>query len=72
MAVAGLSTIGVLVGYAVEETAGTRPTAGYTLLNRINAVGGISLDVEQIDASALEDEVTKYIAGRADTGRIAA
>jgi len=66
--VAGLSTIGVLVGYATESTAGTRPTAGFTKLNRINAVGGISLDVEQIDASALEDSVTKYIAGRADTG----
>lgn len=68
MAVAGLSTIGVLVGYAVEATAGTRPTTNYTKLSRINAVGGISLDIEQIDASALEDSVTKYIAGRADTG----
>lgn len=68
MAAAGLSTIGVLIGYAVESTAGNRPASGFTKLTRINAVGGISLDVEQIDASALEDSVTKYIAGRADTG----
>lgn len=68
MATAGLSTLGVLVGYAVESTAGTRPTSNYTKLTRINSIGGISLDTEQIDASALEDTVTKYIAGRADTG----
>jgi hypothetical protein len=28
----------------------------------------ISMDVEKIDASALEDTATKYVAGRADTG----
>ena len=68
MAAAGLSTIGVLVGYAAETVAGTRPTTGYTKLTRINAIGGVSLESEQIDASALEDAITKYIPGRADTG----
>lgn len=68
MATSGLSTIGVLVGYATEQTAGTRPTTGYTQLTRINAIGGVNLEQEQIDASALEDSVTKYIAGRSDTG----
>lgn len=67
MAVAGLSTLGVTFGYGVESTAGTKPTT-FTRLTRINQIGGITLDVEQIDASALEDEVTRYISGRADTG----
>ncbi len=65
--VAGLSTIGVKFGYGVETTAGTKP-ATFTILDRINSIGEIALDVEQIDASALEDAITKYISGRADTG----
>lgn len=68
MALAGLSTLGVTLKYAVESTAGTAPTSGYTTLTRVNAIGGISQDTEQIDASALEDTSSKYIAGRADTG----
>lgn len=67
MALAGVSTIGVKFGYGVETTAGTKPTA-FTQLTRVNQIGGISLSTEKIDASALEDEVTRYIAGRQDTG----
>lgn len=63
----GLSTLGITFGYGVETTAGTKP-ASFTQLDRINNIGGISMDVEQIDASALEDYQTKYVAGRADTG----
>ena len=65
--VMGLSTLGITFGYGVETTAGTKP-ASFTQLDRINNIGGISMDVEQIDASALEDTQTKYVAGRADTG----
>lgn len=65
--VMGLSTLGITFGYGVETTAGTKP-ASFTQLERINSIGGISMDVEQIDASALEDTQTKYVAGRADTG----
>ena len=67
MALAGISTLGVKLFYGVEGTAGTKP-ATFTQLTRINAIGGISQDTEQIDASALEDTSSKYIAGRADTG----
>jgi len=67
MAIAGVSTLGIKFGYAMETTAGVAPSA-FTVLNRINEIGGISLDTEQIDASALEDYVTRYIAGRQDTG----
>ena len=65
--VMGLSTLGITFGYGVETSARTKP-ASFTQLNRINNIGGISMDVEQIDASALEDTQTKYVAGRADTG----
>lgn len=65
--IAGISTLGVKIGYAVESTAGTKPTA-FTQLERVNSIGGITVDTEQIDASALEDEVSRYVAGRQDTG----
>lgn len=65
--VMGLSTLGVTFGYGVETTAGTKP-ASFTQLDRINSIGGISLSTEQIDASALEDYQTKYVAGRQDSG----
>lgn len=63
----GLSTVGVTFGYAVETTAGTKPGA-FTQLHRINSIGNLGVERDQIDASALEDEITKYIAGRGDTG----
>ena len=65
--VMGLSTLGITFGYGVESSGGVKPSS-FTQLDRINSIGGISMDVEQIDASALEDYQTKYVAGRADTG----
>lgn len=62
---AGVSTLGVKLGYAVG---GASAPSSVTWLERCNSIGGISLSVEQIDASALEDEVSKYVAGRQDTG----
>ena len=35
---------------------------------RVEAIGGINIEPEQIDASALEDAITRYVKGRADTG----
>ena len=67
MALAGMSTLGITFGYGVEDTAGVKPTA-FTQLNRINSIGGITIENEQIDASALEDAVSRYVQGRADTG----
>lgn len=67
MATAGISTLGITFGYGVESTAGSKPTT-FSQLTRINSIGGISIEPEQIDASALEDYVTKYISGRSDTG----
>lgn len=67
MALAGLSTLGITFGWGVEITAGTKP-ASFKQLTRINSIGGITIENEQIDASALEDLVSRYIQGRGDTG----
>lgn len=66
VSLAGLSTLGVTFGYGVEESAGQKPTE-FKQLDRIVSIGGISQDVENLDASCLEDVATKYIAGRADS-----
>jgi len=65
MARPGISTVGAIFSYGVEVTAGTKPET-FTKLTRINAIGGISTTRESIDASALEDALTKRIAGRGD------
>lgn len=67
MALAGVSTLGITFGYGVEETEGTKPTT-LKQLTRINSIGGITIENEQIDASAIEDFVSRYVQGRADTG----
>lgn len=62
--VAGISTIGAQVGYGVSAS---KPSS-ITELERANSIGGIELSTEQIDASALVDRISRYIAGRQDTG----
>ena len=64
MADYGISTLGVEFGYGVETTAGTKPSS-FTKLTRINDIGEITVDPEEIDASALEDYETHYVPGRA-------
>ena len=63
MALAGLSTLGVKFGY---KAGATQPDS-FTELTRINSIGGVSLSTEAIDASALTDDTTRRVAGRADT-----
>ena len=64
---AGISTLGITFGYGVETTAGTKPTS-FTQLHRINNIAGIKVEPQQIDASAIEDWITRYTEGRGDTG----
>lgn len=66
MALAGVSTLGVTFGYAAEETSGTKPTS-FLELTRINSIGGITLETNTIDASALSDLVERSVAGRQGT-----
>lgn len=63
MAQAGISTLGVTLSYGIETVAGQKP-ASFAVLHRINSIGGISIEPETIDASALEDTVTRSVAGR--------
>lgn len=65
--VAGLSSLGILFGWAQGALSDTAPTS-FKLLTRINTIAGIALSTETIDASALEDYTTRNIAGRQDTG----
>ena len=67
MAQAGVSTLGITLSYGVETVAGQKPST-FTLLNRINSIGGITIEPETIDASALEDLVERSVAGRGTTG----
>ena len=67
MAIPGISTLKSLTGYGVETTAGTKPTT-FKLLTRINASDEITIETESIDASSLEDDVERTIAGRGSTG----
>lgn len=67
MAQAGVSTLGIRFSYGVEASAGEKPAA-FKVLNRINSIGGITIEPETIDASALEDLVERSVAGRGTTG----
>lgn len=69
MALAGLSSNGVTFSYGTGGNSkdGAKPSS-MTQLDRINAIGGITITNETIDASALEDLLTRTIQGRGDTG----
>lgn len=64
---ARLTTLGVTVGYGIETVVGEKPTT-FKQLECCSEIGGINLETEQIDVSALEDFITQYAAGRQDTG----
>lgn len=64
----GLSTLGVVLGVGTWASNDTLANA-YTEMGRINSIGGIELDQESIDASALVDTVTQYVEGRSDSGK---
>ena len=67
--VPGISTVGVRLAYCADMDTFVAPDASaMTLLTRINQTGDVAMDVQEIDASALEDSVTKYIPGRQDPG----
>ena len=67
MADYGLSTLGITL-WAAESSNGAKVTtaSSYSQLTRINSIGELALEANSIDASALEDYVTHYVAGRAD------
>lgn len=64
-----LSTAGIKIGYAVETTAGTRPTTGYTYLTEIKEIPEINPEPSQLDTTTLDEtEFRTYIPGLKDLG----
>ena len=64
-----LSSAGVKLKYAVEATAGTRPTTGYTALGGLVEIPDINEAPAQLDCTSLDNtEYKSYIPGLKDTG----
>ncbi len=64
-----LSTIGVHLKYAVETTAGTRPTTGYTDLVGVKSIPSFSPAPDDLETTTLnETEYKTYIPGLKDLG----
>lgn len=62
------NTIGVKIGYAVEATAGTRPTSGITNIPDIKSIPGIELTPSRLDVTNLIDRYRRYISGVINAG----
>ena len=62
-----LSTIGVKFGWAVEKTAGEKPTA-FKWIKRCNKIAGLNITKDKLDTTCFEDKIKTYIAGVGDTG----
>lgn len=64
-----LSTAGVTVKYAIETTAGTRPTTGYIMIPDIKEVPEMNPEPETLESTTLaETEYKTYIPGLKDLG----
>lgn len=64
-----LSTAGVLLKYAVEAAAGTRPTTGFTQIPCIKAIPDFNPEPESLEVTDLSDtEWRRYIPGLKDPG----
>ena len=64
-----ISTAGVTFGYAVEATAGTRPTTGYILIPDIKEIPEMNPEPETLESTTLAaTEFKTYIEGLKDLG----
>lgn len=69
MAAIRMSTAGIKMFYAVEETAGTRPTTGYKEIPEITEIPELSAAPETIDATPLSSTTYRiYVPGLIDLG----
>lgn len=69
MARIDLSTAGVTVNYAVEATAGTRPTSGFSAIAGIKSIPDINPEPSNIETTTLDElEWRTYIPGLKDPG----
>ena len=66
---ARFSTAGMLLVYAVETTAGTRPTTGYTKIPEVKSMPSFNPAPETIQSTTLEEtEYHTYVEGLKDLG----
>lgn len=64
-----LSTIGVKLGYAVEQTAGVRPTTGYTRIYGAKSTPSLNPSPDTLETTTLDElEYKTYIDGLKDLG----
>ena len=64
-----ISTAGVTFGYAVESTAKTRPTTGYTVIPDVKEIPEMNPEPETLETTTLaETEFKTYIEGLKDLG----
>lgn len=64
-----LSSAGVSLQYAVETTAGTRPTTGYKKITGIKSTPDLNPEASSLDVTDLSDtEWKRYIGGLKDPG----
>lgn len=64
-----INTAGVTFGYAVEATAKTRPTTGYTIIPDIKEIPEMNPEPETLESTVLsETEYKTYIEGLKDLG----
>jgi hypothetical protein len=64
-----INTAGVTFGYAVEETAGVRPTTGYTLIPDLKEIPEMNPEPETLETTVLSETKYKtYIEGLKDLG----
>lgn len=64
-----ITTAGVTFGYAVEATAGTRPTTGYTLIPDIKEIPEMNPEPETLETTTLAETAFKtYTEGLKDLG----
>jgi hypothetical protein len=62
------NTIGVKLLYAVEASAGTRPTSGYTQIPDIKNTPAIDITPNKIQVTNLEDEYHRFVDGVKSVG----
>lgn len=68
MAIA-ISSIGAKVSFAFEETAGTRPTTGYTKLPQVKEIPEMNPTPDTLETTSLDNlEYRTYIDGLKDLG----
>lgn len=64
-----LSTAGVQLWYAVESTAGTRPTSGYTRIYGVKSTPSLNPAPDTLETTTLDEtEYKTYIDGLKDLG----